>query len=304
MYIPFLKYKKIFFSISGTLVILSLISFAVFGLNFGIDFTGGSILEVEFKTERPNLELIKDKLSEFNFKEQSLQLAGEKSLLIRVKQTNIDIGTQEKVIEKLKELDEIQEKSHGFESISPVIGGELKEKTKIVIILSLLAIILYIAFAFRRISRPVSSWQYGLAAVIALFHDVLIPLGIFSVLGVLKDVQVTIPVVTALLTIFGYSVNDTVVIFDRTRENLLKKIGLTYDDTVEVSLNQTLTRSINTSLTTLFVLFAIFFFGGETLKYFSLVLILGIICGTYSSMFLASPILVSWLKWREKRKVK
>ncbi|GAI39422.1 unnamed protein product, partial [marine sediment metagenome] len=155
------------------------------------------------------------------------------------------------------------------------------------------------AWAFRKISRPLPSWQYGIASLLALFHDVLIPIGILSILGKFYGVQITIPVITALLAVLGYSINNTVVVFDRIRENLLKQVG-TYQEIVNNSLNQTLTRSINTSLTTLFVLVAIFFLGGITLKYFALALILGIIAGTYSSLFLASPILVAWLRWRKR----
>jgi len=201
-------------------------------------------------------------------------------------------------LQKLKEINEVEEKR--FEAIGPAIGSELKKTTKIVIIFSLLAILLYIAFAFRRISQPVKSWQYGIAALLALFHDVLIPLGVFSVLGKIYGIQITIPVVVALLTVLGYSINDTVVVFDRIRENLWKITGISFEETVNKSFNQTLVRSISASLTTLFPLTAIFFFGGETLKYFSLALIIGIFLGTYSSIFIASSLLVSWSKWRKR----
>lgn len=304
MDIPFLKYRKIYFIFSGVLFLASLVFLIVYGLEFGIDFTGGSLLKVEYKTERPSIDAVKEAISEFEFKEIYVQTIGENGVVLRVKEKNIPIDVQDQIVQKLKGLGEIKEKSLGFESISPVIGRELEKKTKIVIVLSLLFIIFYVAFAFRKISRPISSWQYGVVSILALLHDVLIPLGIFSILGKFYDVQITIPVVTAFLVIFGYSVNDTVVVYDRTRENLLRRKGITYEETVNKSLNQTLTRSINTSLTTLFVLLAIFFFGGETLKYFSLALILGIVFGTYSSIFLASPLLVSWLKWKERRLTK
>jgi len=302
--IPFLKYRKIYFIFSGVLFLASLVCLIIYGLELGIDFTGGSLLEVEYKTERPSTDAVKEAISEFEFKEIYVQAIGESGVVLRVKEKNIPSDVQAQIVQKLKGLGEIKEKSLGFESISPVIGKELEKKTRIVIILSLLFIIFYIAFAFRKISRPISSWQYGIVSILALLHDVLIPIGIFSILGEFYGVQITIPVVTAFLVVFGYSVNDTVVVYDRTRENLLRGKGITYEETVDKSLNQTLTRSINTSLTTLFVLLAIFFFGGETLKYFSLALILGIVFGTYSSIFLASPLLVSWLKWRERRLTK
>jgi len=266
----------------------------IFGLKPGIDFTGGSILEVEYKAERFSNQEIKNALADLELGEIYIQPTGERGVIIRMK--DIDEATHQQVLEKLGQVEELR-----FESIGPVIGQELKGKTKIVIVLSLLAIVLYIAFVFRRTSRPVASWQYGIASLLALFHDVLIPIGILSLLGKFYGVQITIPVIVALLTVLGYSINDTVVVFDRIRENLLKRIGVTYQETVNQSLNQTLTRSVNTSLTTLFVLIAIFFLGGESLKYFALTLILGIVAGTYSSLFLASPILVSWLKWRRQQ---
>jgi len=291
----FLKYKKIYFIFSGILILASLVCLTIFGLKPGIDFTGGSILEIEYIEERPSNQEIKEALTSFDLGEILVQPTGEKGVILRMKDISED--THQKILEKLKENNELEEER--FESIGPVIGQELKEKTKIVIALSLLTIVLYIAWAFRKISRPLPSWQYGIASLIVLSYDVLIPIGIFSVLGKFYGVQITIPVITALLTVLGYSINNTVVVFDRIRENLLK-YGGAYDEIVNNSLNQTLTRSINTSLTTLFVLVAIFFLGGETLKYFALALILGIISGTYSSVFLASPVLVSWLRWRKK----
>ena len=295
MNIDFLKYKKIYFIFSATLILASLGFLIVFGLKPGIDFTGGSILEIEYKTERPSNQEIKETLSDLDLGGVLVQPTGERGIILKMKDISED--THQEVLEKLKENKELEERR--FESIGPVIGRELKQKTKIVIILSLLAIVLYIAWAFRKISRPIPSWQYGIASLVALFHDVLIPLGILSVLGKFYGVQITIPVITALLAVLGYSINNTVVVFDRIRENLLRRVG-TYQEIVNNSLNQTLTRSINTSLTTLFVLVAIFFLGGITLKYFALALILGIIAGTYSSLFLTSPILVAWLRWRKR----
>lgn len=295
MQINFLKHKKIYFILSGILILGSLISLFTLGLNPGIDFTGGSILEIDYKAERPANQEIKELLAELDLGEIYVQPADEKGVILRMK--NITEETHQKIIQKLGEGKEIEELR--FESIGPVIGKELKEKTKIVVTFSLLAIVLYIAFAFRKLTFPAKSWQYGVASLVALFHDVLIPLGIFSLLGKFYGIQITIPVVVALLTVLGYSINNTVVVFDRIRENLLRRVGENYEDTVDKSLNQTLTRSINTSLTTLFVLLAIFFLGGETLKYFALTLILGITAGTYSSILLVSPILVTWLKWRK-----
>ncbi|GAG34222.1 unnamed protein product, partial [marine sediment metagenome] len=162
------------------------------------------------------------------------------------------------------------------------------------------AIVIYVAVVFRKVSKPIKSWQYGIATVIALIHDVLIPVGVLAVLGHFWSVEFSIPILTALLTIFGYSVNDTVVVFDRIRENLIVGKGETFDQVVNESLNQTLVRSINTSCTTLFVLLALFFFGGQTLNWFALALIIGTIAGTYSSMFLASTLLARWLAFSHR----
>ena len=281
----------------------------VFGLRPGIDFTGGSILEIEYAEERISNEEISGMLSELGLTSVSIQPTGEKGIIIRMK--DIDEETHQQVLSVLTQETVLDEETGTlnintglveeirFESIGPVIGQELKDKTKIVVVVALLSMIVYIALAFRRVQRPLRSWQYGIASVLALFHDILIPLGIFVILGKFYGIEISIPIITALLAVLGYSINNTVVVFDRIRENLLTGVE-TFQEIVDISLNQTLSRQINTSLTTLFVAGAIFFLGGETLKYFALALILGICAGTYSSIFLAGPILVTWLKWRHK----
>jgi preprotein translocase subunit SecF len=299
MYIPFIKHRKIFYTISATLVGLSIASMVLFGLKLGIDFTGGSSLELTYKSKTPSSQEIKTALKEFDLGEVVVQKSGETGVILKMK--NISEQTHQKILEKLKGLGEIKEGSENFQTIGPVIGRELKEKTKIVIFVALIAILAYIAFSFRRVSKPVPSYVYGFTSLIALAHDVIIPLGIFAILGKFYGAEITIPIITALLTVFGYSINDSVVVFDRVRENLLKLKEPTFDLTVEKSLNQTLTRSLNTSLTTLLVLFAIFFFGGQTLRYFSLALILGIGFGTYSSLFIATPLLVSYRQLKQRK---
>ncbi len=296
MVIQFLKYKKIYFIFSGLLILAGIFSLFSFGLKWGIDFTGGSILEIEYLEERPLSQEIRDQLEGLELGELIIQPTNEKGLILRMKEVSEE--THQEIIAQLRKRGEVEELR--FESIGPVIGRELQEKTRIVIILSLLIILIYIAFSFRKLSFPAKSWQYGLVSLITLCHDTLIPLGILSILGRIYNIEITIPVIVAFLTVLGYSINDTVVVFDRIRENLLQGNGKDYQETVDISLNQTLTRSINTSLTTLFVLFSIFFFGGETLKYFSLVLIIGVAVGTYSSIFLSGPILVTWLKQRKR----
>ncbi|MDD2696928.1 MAG: protein translocase subunit SecF [Candidatus Pacebacteria bacterium] len=294
MSIKFIKYYKIYFIFSGILILASLVSLFVLGLKPGIDFTGGSILEVEYKTDRPDNSQIRQQLADLNLGEIYLQPTGEKGLIIRMK--DISEETHQEILQKLGGSDNLEEKR--FESIGPAIGKELKEKTNIVVLLSLFAIVLYIAFAFRRVSFPAKSWQYGIASLIVLSHDILITLGVLSVLGKIYGIQITIPVITALLTVVGYAINNVVVVYDRLRENLLRTRSKQEDfpQLADNSINQTLSRQINTSLTTLIPLIFIFFIGGETLKYFALTLILGIVAGTYSSIFLACPILVAWLK--------
>jgi len=302
MNIPFVKYRKIYFIFSGILLIGSLVCLIIFGLKLGIDFTGGSILELEFKTERPSNQEIRESLKGFDLGEIYIQPADEKGLILRMKDISEDVHQQ--IIQKLKAKGELEEKR--FESIGPVIGQELKEKAKLLIVISLLSIVFYIAIAFRRVQKPLSSWQYGIASLFILSHDILIPLGVFALLGKFYQVQFTIPIICAFLTIVGYAINNVVVVYDRLRENLLRGVFrdfvLGFEEATNKAINQTLTRQLNTSLTTLFPLIAIFFLGGETLKYFALTLILGITAGTYSSIFLAIPILVSWLKWRGRKR--
>lgn len=299
MFVNFIRYSKIYFLFSVILLGGSLACLFIYGLNFGIEFTGGSILEVEYKETRPANQEIRAKLADLDLGAISVQTSAEKGIIIRMK--SIDENIHQDILTRLKESNEMEEKR--FEMVGPVIGKEIKEKTKIVIAFSLAIVVLYVAFAFRGVQRPLRSWQYGIATLVALFHDVLIPLGALSILGEFYGVQITIPIIVALLTIIGYAVNNVVVVFDRIRENILiqRKI-ISFDELVNTALNQTITRCVNTALTTLAVLFAIFFFGGETLKYFSLTLIIGVSAGLFSSLFLASPLLVVWHEWKQGKK--
>lgn len=292
----FTKYRKIYFIFSAILILASIGALLVFGLRPGIDFTGGSILEIEYEEARPSNQEILERLVDFELGNVTLQPTGEKGVILRIK--DIDEDLHQQILGKLGE-GETKVKELRFELIGPTIGRELKQKTKIVIAVTLLSIVLYIALAFRRVQRPLKSWQYGIASLLTLFHDILIPLGVFSILGKFYNIEISIPVICALLAVLGYSINNTVVVFDRIRENLFKR-EIYFEEIVNESLNQTLARQINTSLTTLFVVSAIFIFGGETLRYFSLALILGIVAGTYSSIFLAGPLLVAWLRWRRR----
>ena len=286
-----LKHRKIYYTLSLALVIASVVSLASFGLNFGIDFTGGSSMDIEFRDGRPSHEEIRFALGETDLGEIIIQDIGDAGLILRFK--NIEETVHADVSEKLKSLGEFDER--GFQSIGPVIGEETKRKSIWAVSLVFIMILVYVAWAFRRVSFPLKSWKYGVVALITLFHDVLITVGIFSVIGHFLNVEVGAPFIAALLTILGYSVNDTIVIFDRIRENVLRQGSIfNFADVINRSVKQTYVRSLNTSLTTLFVLMAIFFFGGFTIKYFVLILIIGVVSGTYSSLFLASPLLFSW----------
>ncbi len=287
MAIEIIKRRKIYLSFSLLLILGSLLSLIFFGLRLGIDFTGGSLIEVEFMEGRPSNDQIKEKLNDLDLGQINLQPTGENGLILRLK--NLDEATHQEILSKINPVEEER-----FESIGPVIGSELKRKALWAIGLALLAIIIYIAWAFRKVSKPVASWQYGLVAIAALFHDVFITLGFFSILGEIKQIEIGLPLVAAFLTILGYSVNNSIVIFDRARENLLKTDWKDFTETINLSINQSISRCLNTALTTLFVLLAIFLLGGETIKYFSLALIIGIIIGTYSSIFITSPLIVLW----------
>lgn len=292
-----IKYRRIFLSISAALVVLSIAALAIWGLRLGIDFKGGSLLEARFLAGRPDKSVLAEALGPLDLGTVTIQPIGEDSVLIRAK--DIDEQKHQEVLKALKEKAPEQKlEEESFESIGPAIGQELKKRALWAIALVLIMIVLYIAYAFRKVSRLVSSWRYGVAALIALAHDVIIPAGIFAILGHFLGKEADLLFVTALLTILGFSVHDTIVVFDRIRENLRRGAGRDFQETVGLSVAQTLTRSISTSFTVLLTLLAIYFFGGASIKDFSLILILGIFFGTYSSIFIASPILVEWEKWR------
>ena len=288
------KYSYIF---SIILVAGRIASLAFYGLKFGIDFTGGSLIEVQFES-RPDINIVRQKIESLNFGQVVIQPAGDASFSIRTRELSTD--ERQKMTTELSGLEKIKDISAN--TIGPTIGQELRSRSIWAMALVLIAIILYIAFAFRKVSRPISSWFYGIFAVVALFHDVFIPLGVFSILGHFKGVEIDSLFITALLTVIGFSVHDTIVVFDRIRENLGKLKGLSFEETVNYSLAETLNRSLRTSLTVIFTLLALLLLGGESIRYFSLALLVGIVSGTYSSIFNAAPILVAWEKRANKRK--
>lgn len=291
----YIALRKISYTVSGLLVAASIVALFVWGLPLGIDFTGGSLWELEFSGSAPSVQMVREHLTPFELGDVQVQQTGERGMIIRMR--DIDENTHQEVLSALRELDaNLTEKR--FVSIGPVIGNELKRKAVWALGLVLVMIIAYIAFAFRHVSQPISSWKYGIVAIVALVHDVAIPTGLFVYLGKFQGVEINALFISALLTILGFSVHDTIVVFDRVRENLRRRVSTDFAETVNISVTETVVRSINTSLTLLFVLLTLFFLGGESTRYFSLALIVGTVVGVYSSIFIASPLLVTWQKWQ------
>jgi preprotein translocase subunit SecF len=281
-----IKYRKIFVTISAVLVALSIASMVFFGLNFGIDFKGGSLLEVEYTTVRPEQSIVESSIKNLSIGEALVQPIGEKGFSIKTR--DITDAERVKILGALGA--DVTEKS--FTSIGPSVGAELARKAILSFILVSLGIIFWIAFSFRKVSKPVSSWKYGFMAIISLVHDVIITAGIFAFIGHLTGAEADTLFVVAILTVLGLSVSDTIVVFDRIRENIRVGHFKTFEETVGRSLNQVYTRSIITSSTVIIVLLCLVFFGPSSTRIFSIVLTVGMFFGTYSSIFLASPLLV------------
>ncbi len=289
--------RNIWLTVSGVLFIVFLAALLLWGFKYGIDFTGGSLLEVKFNQARPQVSELEDSLSGLKLSSLIVQPVGESDMILRFQETTEE--THQAVLAKLNQLagnsglEELR-----FDSVGPSIGAELKRKAIYAILLVLIAILLYITYAFRKVSKPIASWKYGSAAIIAMFHDAIITMGVFAVLGEFYNVEINTPFVAAILTVIGYSMHDTIVVFDRIRENLPRS-NEDFEGTVNTSVNQTLVRSLNTSLTVILVLLSIIIFGGASIRTFALALAIGIFIGTYSSIFVASPLLVIWEKFRK-----
>lgn len=296
-----IKHRIVFLLLSGFFVLVSLVVIFVGGLQFSIDFTGGSILEVLYTLERSPVEDLEAKLLGEQFTDFVIQPIGEKGVLVRTEiLTDKEHSRLLEILGTKGETPFVEKRSS---LVGGVVGEELRGKAWIALVLTSLAIILYIAFAFRKVSEGVSSWVYGMVAVAALIHNIIIPTGVFAILGhYFIEYQIDILFITALLAIFGFSVNDTIVIFDRVRENLRhnkeNRENKTFDVIVGESIEQTLTRSINISLAIALVLTALYFLGAPSTREFSFVLGLGVLFGTYSSICFAAPLLV----WFESRK--
>ncbi len=292
--------KWFFFFFSGIVIIPGIISLLLWGIKPSIDFTGGALIEfsVQSSEKKSDKEEIKRIIDSQGLELSSIQKSDEDTFILRLK--SIDKDENQKLQEELtKHFGKIKELR--FETVGPSIGKETTERAAKSIILASLAIIAYIAWAFRQIPKPYSSFKFGICAVIALIHDVLVLLGVFSLFGHFLKVEIDGLFITALLTVMGFSVHDTIVVFDRIRENL-KKTKNSFAEIVNESLVQTLARSLATSLTVIMTLVALLLFGGETIFWFIVALLIGIISGTYSSIFNAAPLLVVWEDWEEKKK--
>jgi len=289
-----IKNRKIFVTISTILVSLSFVSLIVFGLKLGIDFKGGSLLEVEYTTERPTQKVVEEAIKPLGIGEVIIQPMGEIGYSIKSRDINED--ERASIMSVLGE--EVVEKS--FTSIGPSVGAELVRKSIISFIFVVFGIIFWIAFSFRKVSKPVSSWKYGFIAIIALIHDVIIPVGIFTVISRLYGFEVDILFVVAIMTILALSVSDTIVVFDRIRENIRIGSSKLFEEIVGKSINQVYTRSIATTSTVLIVLISLIIFGPASTKMFAIMLAAGMFFGTYSSLFLASPLLVLFNNLQKK----
>ena len=284
------------FTVSLIVLAASIVAIFSYGLNFDVDFTGGSVLEVEFTNGRPPIE---DIVSVFESSEDPIVRAttitalGELGLVVRSSdKTNATHGVVTSVL--LKNWPEAGLRERQFDFIGPSVGEELKQKSITAVVILLVAVLLYIAWMFRALSRSLSLWAMSAGTVLGLAHDIIIPIGLFAVLGHFAGVQISAIYVAAILTILGYTVSDKVVIYDRVRENILRGSKAPLADLVHTSVMQTLVRSINNTLVVVISSLAVFLFGGESIKYFALALMVGIALGAYSSIFVASPILV-WM---------
>lgn len=293
-----IKHRKLYFLISGIVIIPGFISLLLFGLKPSIDFTGGSRFELEIPGDISSSE-VKDSLIKKNVPVVSVRSEKNNTFLVRT--DTLGSGERKKISTQIKSAyPEVKELS--FETVGATIGKETTMNALYAVVIASIAIMIYIAFAFRHVSQPVSSWKFGVCAIIALIHDVLVVVGLFSILGYFFQIEVDSLFITALLTVMGFSVHDTIVVFDRIRENLKKHPTTNFEVNVNNSILETLNRSLNTSITVILVLFMLLLFGGVSIRWFTVALLTGMIAGTYSSIFNASQLLVVWYEFDKKRK--
>lgn len=294
-----IQHKWLWFGLSAVLILPGIIAWSVWGIKVGVDFKSGSVIEYQSSANNLNLDSVKKGIESIDLKNKIVSMTGDNGFVLK---TDALTDEQHQQLNKLvtTNLPGTTEKS--YTSVGPTIGRDQTTKAVWRVIIASLAIIFYIAYAFRKVPKPTSSWRFGICAVLALLHDILFVLGMIALLGRFYDfVEVDSLTVTALLTIMGFSVHDTIVVFDRIRENLRLNPGGNFEDIANASVVQTLARSLNTSLTVLIVLLALFMLGGESTKGFTLALLIGITIGTYSSIFNATPLLVVWQNMTSKK---
>ena len=293
--------RRLFFRISGVVMLLSIVSLIIPpALNLGIEFTGGSTISLEFGVQVSESQL-RDALVDLGHPEAVIQSAGDNKFFIRISRLReadalLGITSESEVIRQRFDAINLNEdvaavNIFDVSSVSGVIAKDTVRNAIIALVVASIAIMLFITWAFRQVPNP---FRYGVSAIIALVHDVLVVLGIFSILGKTLDLEVNAMFITGVLTVIGYSVNDTIVVFDRIRENVARMPGDRLEKVVNTSLLETIGRSLNTSITLLVTITALIFLGGESIRSFLYVLLIGLVTGTYSSIFIASQILVSW----------
>lgn len=297
-------YRKLFFIISAVLIVSSIAAMLFFGFNVGIDFKGGAITQATYRAERPDQTELKNALDTLNLGNMVLQPLGEKSYSLRTRELKEE--EKQEVLKTLSLNNTHPYTLDKYDAIGPTVGNELKNKAYTAIAVVILCIVIFITYAFRKVSEPLASWKFGLATIIALAHDVIIPTGAFILYSHFRAGEIDVLFVSAILAILGYSVHDTIVVFDRVREHLRlnkeHKTKESFDITVGKSVKETFGRSINTSVTIFIVLVVLYFMGGTATQEFAFVLLAGIIVGTYSSIFVASPLLVTLEKLQHRQK--
>ncbi|MBI2483051.1 protein translocase subunit SecF [Candidatus Uhrbacteria bacterium] len=281
-------HRKIWYTISGTLVIAGVLAIAFWKLNFGIDFVGGSLMEFQFTGAPPAPAVLTQEIAALGAHRIQLQSAGDRAVIVRTETLTPELHAT--IVRALQDrASELR-----FETIGPSIGQELARKTAIGVVLALLLILCYVAWMFRKAGVQVSSWAYGFVALVVMVHDVIIPTGVFAVLGRFVGVEIGAPFIAAVLTILGYSISDTIIVLDRIRENVGNARGGDFATVVERSVHQSFARSMYTTITTILALLAVIMFGSAGVRYFALALAIGIGVGAYSSIFIAAPLLVTW----------
>jgi len=298
--LDFVGKRNWYFLFSALLILVGVVSLIAFGLKWGIEFTSGSTMTISFEQTVEQADL-RDEMAKLGHAEAIIQRTGEGDFLIRTRELEPEVrdpetgevitpAEQERIKEALEQRFGPLEVKDVY-TVSSVVAREIGRNAAIAVAIASVGILLYITWAFRRLMKP---FRFAVCAVVAVIHDVLVVVGIFALLGGIMGVEIDAMFITAVLTVVGYSVHDTIVVYDRIRENTAKRAGQTLEETINNSILETLGRSLNTSLTTIFAILALFLFGGATIHYFMLALLIGIITGTYSSVFIASQLLIVW----------